>query len=139
MPWQSEDNDEEWVALNYNIGGKTNQVSKDNTDTNTDDEDWDKEIEDWEQEHKPSNEYNSVVDACHVIENAESPILDSFQNLMTKYPPAAQAFSQTAHYDSFVYKKLERKRYGQPTAIKRTERNLVSQHCVIGQFDDMEE
>lgn len=79
------------------------QSSNDSTGCDLEEEDWDEEI-------KVNNEYKSVLLTCDQRKdqsqsNMTSANVDNFQVVVNRYPPAKQAYSSTASYESFVYAK----------------------------------
>ena len=79
------------------------QSSNDSTGCDPDEEDWDEEI-------KVNKEYKSVLLTCDQRKdqsqsNTTSANVDNFQVVVNRYPPAKQAYSSTASYESFVYAK----------------------------------
>lgn len=108
--------DDDWVAYNIPIATKT----KTNDKTDPCEEDWDNEIE-------QETQYNKVIETCNERRYKNSSAIDAFQNSINRYPPAQQAFSGTAQYDSFVYKSVT-----QQILPTRSQRFVPA----VGQFDD---
>ena len=104
-----------------------------NTNKATKTEKKDPDVEDWDEEIEQNIVYQETMATCaerHQFQ--DSPVIDDFQNTVNRYPPAVQAFSATAHYDSFVYKKCQKLKAHAP--VSRPSYDLL---IVDGQFDDM--
>ena len=118
--------DDNWIALTYDVNiGNRDEKRVDNKDPN--EEDWDEEI-------KQNIMYKQTIDTCQNRESKSSAIIDSFQNVINRYPPSLQAFSATACYESLVYKKSQ--------VTCRNTRKLLSTcpnefSIVDGQFADV--
>ena len=65
----------------------------------SDEEDWDKEIE----ETRAYEAYEQVVGRFKDQSQAQVQFTNQLQNLLFRYPPACQAFTTTATYNSVVY------------------------------------
>lgn len=119
---QDDDDDDEWIAVTCNSPPDDDFV-KDPCE-----EDWDEEI--------AMNElYNRVKFTCEDRKTKTSNAIDAFQSSINRYPPAVQAYSATANYDSFVYKNTKQT----PISNYSTQvvNNIVNA-CIEGQFDDAE-
>ena len=85
-------------------------------------EDWDKEIED-------SLAYNLVLETFKERSHNKVYFQNQLQNLLYSYPPASQAFTKTANYESAIYSSsLPPPCSVQPSSMADT-----------GQFDDADE
>ncbi|XP_065659772.1 leucine-rich repeat protein lrrA isoform X2 [Hydra vulgaris] len=115
---KTEVSNDEWIAMNFNVLLANKNKPK---VSNPDEEDWDSEIEN-------NKNYNSVINVCSMREAVNSNIIDDFQNSVNRYPPACQAYTSVASYDSFVYKKCEQ--------LKVVSKNFKSFEVIEGQFDD---
>lgn len=97
--------------------------------------------EDWDEEIKVNNEYKSVLLTCDQRKgpecNSTSTNVDNFQVVVNRYPPAEQAYSSTASYESFVYAK-NRTNNDTRAGSNSINSDVVSRFasCAIGQFDD---
>lgn len=113
----------------YSEGPGSNEEKKecptlDNPPSNNMDttEDWDKEIQD-------SLAYNLVLETFKERSYNKVYFQNQLQNLLYSYPPASQAFTQTANYESAVYSSsLPPPCNVQPSCMADT-----------GQFDDADE
>lgn len=85
-------------------------------------EDWDKEIED-------SLAYNLVLETFKQRSYNKVNFQNQLQNLLYSYPPASQAFTKTANYESAVYS------FPAPHLCS----DQVSCSLDAGQFDDADE
>lgn len=85
-------------------------------------EDWDKEIED-------SLAYNLVLETFKQRSYNKVNFQNQLQNLLYSYPPACQAFTKTANYESAVYS------FPAPHLCS----DQVSCSLDAGQFDDADE
>eukprot|EP00794_Sanderia_malayensis_P009080 gene9080-10049_t len=63
-----------------------------------------KQTEDWDEDLK-NDYYQDTINVCNSRKGNKSALIDDFQNSINRYPPCKFAFSQTACYDSMVYKK----------------------------------
>ena len=83
-------------------------------------EDWDKEIED-------SLAYNLVLEAFKERSSNKVYFQNQLQNLLYSYPPASQALTKTANYESAIYSSSP------PGSVQ------PSSMADTGQFDDADE
>lgn len=105
-------------------GPKTESPPSDGTLSNNMDttEDWDKEIQD-------SLAYNLVLETFKERSYNKVYFQNQLQNLLYSYPPASQAFTKTANYESAIYSSsLPPPCNAQPSCVADT-----------GQFDDADE
>ena len=105
-------------------GLKTESRTSDEPPSNNIDttEDWDKEIQD-------SLAYNLVLETFKERSSNKVYFQNQLQNLLYSYPPASQAFTQTANYESAIYSSsLPPPCNLQPSSMSDT-----------GQFDDADE
>lgn len=91
---QSKVDNDNWVAvtLNKNVSEeeKTCSIERDSNE-----EDWDEEIE----------EELVYKRAVPLVQDKQKRRKDEFLNILQRYPPSEQAFTQVACYDSFLYGK----------------------------------
>ena len=85
-------------------------------------EDWDKEIQD-------SLAYNVVLETFKERSHNKVCFQNQLQNLLYSYPPASQAFTKTANYESAVY--------SSPVPPPSNKQLLYG--ADTGQFDDADE
>lgn len=85
--------------------------------------------EDWDVEIKEDEKYQETINTHTKRKDANSALIDAFQNSINRYPPCMHAFSQTACYESLVYKKCN----------KSESKGVVFGSQEDGQFDDVEE
>ena len=85
--------------------------------------------EDWDIEIKEDEKYQETINTHTKRKDANSALIDAFQNSINRYPPCVHAFSQTACYESLVYKKSN----------KAESKGTVFGSQEAGQFDDVEE
>lgn len=97
----------------------SNDPPSNNLDTT---EDWDKEIED-------SLAYNLVLETFKERSCNKVYFQNQLQNLLYSYPPASQAFTKTANYESAIYSSS----LPPPCSIQ------PSSMADTGQFDDADE
>jgi len=102
--------------------------------------------EDWDEEIKVNADYNSVISTCDNRKSKESSVINDFQNTVNRYPPAKQAYSSTAFYDSFVYggRDVISNASPKPVVVGVGNSDLITKgverlSVVFGQFDDAEE
>ena len=81
--------------------------------------------EDWDEEVKREH-YQEMMDTCSARSNVSSPLIDSFQSNLNRYPPCLHAFSPTACYDSLVYRNAEKAGPAEAKILQQVE----------GQYDD---
>ena len=114
-----------------NISPPNSTATSSSTEDSNESRDHDPDIEDWDEEIRTDTEYKSVLLTCE--ERKEDVTIDKkdFQKVVNRYPPAKQAYSSTASYDSFVDAKN-----------RMNELNITGQldigvsSIVKGQFDD---
>ena len=85
--------------------------------------------EDWDIDLKEDEKYQETINTHTNRKDANSTLIDAFQNSINRYPPCMHAFSQTACYESLVYKKSN----------KADSKGTVFGSQEAGQFDDVEE
>lgn len=87
--------------------------------------------EDWDKEMQDSTAYAIVLDSFKQRSHNKVYFQNKLQNLLYSYPPASQAFSETANYESAVYH-----RSPPPPGIVQ---DLCVSSLQVGQFDDADE
>lgn len=100
-------------------GSQSNGALSNNLDTT---EDWDKEIQD-------SLAYNLVLETFKERSHNKVYFQNQLQNLLYSYPPASQAFTKTANYESAIYS----------SPVPPPCSNRLSCPADAGQFDDADE
>lgn len=60
-------------------------------------------VEDWDREIQDSLAYNLVLETFEQRSHNKVYFQNQLQNLLYSYPPACQAFTKTANYESAVY------------------------------------
>ena len=93
----------------------------------------DPDVEDWDEEIKVNAEYKSVLLTCNQRKDKNSITnIDDFQKTVNRYPPAKQAYSSTASYESLVYAKNR----ANCVAVEQLNNDMSCFALVKGQFDD---
>ena len=114
---------EKQLDINARSGSLPEVTTSPNQDAIT--EDWDKEIQD-------TLAYNLVLETFKGRSQHQVYFQNQLQNLLYAYPPACQAFTKTANYESAVY--------SPPTALHcSVPLSCESDIDTAGQFDDADE
>ena len=85
-------------------------------------------VEDWDEEIEEIQDYKQIINIYNERKTKNSKAIDSFQNSINRYPPASQAYTTTANYESFIYKNV--------TPVRQYKTFVAT--YIEGQFDDVE-
>lgn len=88
-------------------------------------------VEDWDKEIQDSLAYKLVLETFKERSHSEVYFRNQLQNILYSYPPASQAFTKTANYESAVY--------ASPTPPPGALPVPCPSDVETGQFDDAEE